>query len=82
MNIVLILNIYGGSLRSNDKAIRYRLHHKLGLLKLINNINGLIRNPTIILQFNKLIIVLIFYSHINLHIIIVGYLDLLMQMGL
>ena len=52
----IIKNIYGGSLklRSNDNAIRYRLHHKLGLLKLINNINGLIRNPTRILQLNKI----------------------------
>jgi len=52
----IIKNIYGGSLklRSNDNAIRYRLHHKSGLLKLIHNINGLIRNPSRILQLNKI----------------------------
>ena len=52
----IIKNNYGGSLklRSNANAIRYRLHHKSGLLKLIHNINGLIRNPTRILQLNKI----------------------------
>ena len=41
-----VKNIYGGSikLRSNAKALRYRLHHKEGLLKLISDVNGLIRN--------------------------------------
>lgn len=38
---------YGGSikLRSGSKSIRYRIHHKEGLIKLINGVNGLIRNP-------------------------------------
>lgn len=38
---------YGGSvkLRSGVKAVRYRLHHKTGLLALIADINGHIRNP-------------------------------------
>lgn len=51
-----IKNIYGGSikLRSGVKAIRYRLHHKLGLLSLINDVNGHIRNPKRLLQFSKL----------------------------
>ena len=51
-----IKQIYGGSvkLRSGVKAIRYRLHHKEGILLLINDLNGHIRNPIRILQFSKL----------------------------
>ena len=43
---------FGGSvkLRAGDNHLRYRLHHKAGLLKLIDCVNGLIRNPTRILQ--------------------------------
>ena len=52
----IIKNKYGGSikLRSNTNALRYRLHHKAGLLELINDVNGLIRNPNRIIQLNKL----------------------------
>lgn len=52
----IIKNIYGGSikLRSGANAIRYRLHHKLGLLNLINNINGEIRNSNRLIQLNKI----------------------------
>ena len=52
----IIKNRYGGSvkLRSGVKAVRYRLHHKEGLLKLINDINGHIRNPIRILQLHKI----------------------------
>ena len=52
----IIKNIYGGSLklRSGSNSLRYRLHHKSGLLNLINDVNGLIRNPTRIIQFNKI----------------------------
>lgn len=52
----IIKNIYGGSikLRSGARALRYRLHHKAGLLMLIDNINGLIRNPNRIIQLNKI----------------------------
>lgn len=51
-----IKQIYGGSvkLRSGVKAIRYRLHHKEGILFLINDINGLIRNPNRLAQLNKI----------------------------
>jgi hypothetical protein len=51
-----IKNIYGGSikLRSNAHALRYRLHHKSGLLKLIDNINGHIRNSNRLIQLNKI----------------------------
>ena len=52
----IVKNLYGGSLklRSNSNSIRYRLHHKSGLLSLINAVNGLIRNPTRIIQLNKI----------------------------
>jgi hypothetical protein len=47
-----IKNIYGGSIkiRSNTKTIRYRLHHKIGLINLINDINGKILVKNRILQ--------------------------------
>ena len=50
-----IKNVYGGSikLRSNAKALRYRLHNKEGLLNLINDVNGLIRNPNRLIQLNN-----------------------------
>ncbi|KAJ2996084.1 hypothetical protein HDV02_000184 [Globomyces sp. JEL0801] len=52
----IIKNYYGGSLklRSGSNSIRYRLHHKEGLLKLINDVNGHIRYPIRILQLNKI----------------------------
>lgn len=34
--------------------LRYRLHHKTGLLNLINAINGLIRNPIRVIQLSKI----------------------------
>ena len=51
-----IKNMYGGSikLRLGSNSIRYRLHHKLGLLALINNVNGHIRNPNRLIQLNKI----------------------------
>lgn len=49
-----VKNLYGGSikLRSGVSALRYRLHNKQGLLKLINDINGEIRNPIRLIQLN------------------------------
>jgi hypothetical protein len=46
---------YGGSIKSisGSNAFKYKLHHKKGLILLVNNINGLIRNPNKILQLNK-----------------------------
>ena len=46
---------FGGSVKllSGVKAVRYRLHHKKGLIDLINAINGEIRNPIRLLQLNK-----------------------------
>jgi hypothetical protein len=54
--LMIVKNKYGGSikLRSGSKSFRYRLHDKKGLLLLLNDVNGLIRNSTRLLQFNKL----------------------------
>ena len=53
-----VKNVYGGSikLRSNAKALRYRLHHKEVLLNVINDVNGLIRNSHRLVQLNKVCI--------------------------
>lgn len=47
---------YGGTIKpvSNANALKFKLRHKKGLITLINAINGLIRNPTRMLQMNKL----------------------------
>ena len=49
-----VKNVYGGSikLRSGVSALRYRLHNKQGLLNLINDVNGHIRNPIRLIQLN------------------------------
>jgi hypothetical protein len=54
----IVKNVYGGSLklRSNAKALRYRLHHKSGLLNLINDVNGHIRNAHRLVQLDKICI--------------------------
>ena len=39
---------------SGAKALRYKVRHKQGVLNFINAVNGLIRNPTRMLQLNKL----------------------------
>ena len=53
-----IKNVYGGSikLRSNANALRYRLHDKQGLLNLLYDVNGHIRNPNKLVQLNKICI--------------------------
>jgi len=50
----VVKNVYGGSikLRSGANALRYRLHNKEGLLNLINDVNGHIRNPHRLIQLN------------------------------
>jgi LAGLIDADG endonuclease len=47
---------YGGSIKSMSgaNASRYKLRHKKGIIDLINDVNGLIRNPIRLLQLNKL----------------------------
>ena len=52
----IIKNIYGGSikLRSGANALRYRLHHKSGLLELMGDVNGHIRNSNRLVQLDRL----------------------------
>lgn len=47
---------YGGSIKpvSNANAVRYKLRHKKGLILLLNDVNGHLRNPTRLLQMYKL----------------------------
>ena len=53
--LYMIKQIYGGSIKiKSDKRLAYKLHHKEGLLRLIDNINGFIRNPHRILELGKL----------------------------
>jgi hypothetical protein len=54
--LFLIKQKFGGSVKlySGDNYLRYRLHHKKGLLILIDKINGLLQNPTRILQLGKI----------------------------
>jgi len=54
--LYLIQHKYGGSIKqiSNANAFKYKLRNKIGLISLINDINGFIRNPTRLLQMNKL----------------------------
>ncbi len=39
---------------SGAKALKYKLQNEKGLVNLVNDINGLIRNPTRFLQISKL----------------------------
>ena len=54
--LYLIQQRYGGSVKqiSNANAFKYKLRNKDGLISILNDINGLIRNPTRLLQMNKL----------------------------
>ena len=54
--LYLIQHKYGGSVKqiSNAYAFKYKLRNKAGLIALINDVNGLIRNPARLLQMNKL----------------------------
>lgn len=54
--LYLIKQKFGGSvkLKSGVNWLRYRLHHKKGLLDLINAVNGEIRNPVRLLQLNNI----------------------------
>ncbi len=51
-----IKQAFGGSVKavSGTTHLRYRLHHKTGLINQINNINGEVRNPIRLLQFKRL----------------------------
>lgn len=52
-----VKQMFGGSLkaRAGVKAIRYRLHHRAGLIQLIRSINGLLRNHIRIAQLKKIL---------------------------
>ena len=54
--LYIIKQKFGGSikLRSGVNFLRYRMHHKKGMLDLINAVNGHIRNPIRLLQLNKI----------------------------
>jgi hypothetical protein len=54
--LFLIKNKFGGSIKikNNVNFLRYRLHHKEGIINMITSINGLIRNPIRILQLSRL----------------------------
>ena len=54
--LYLIKEKYGGSVKliAGNNHLRYRLHNKVGLLNLINGVNGLLRNPTRILQLGRI----------------------------
>jgi hypothetical protein len=47
---------FGGSVKvkQGQNWLRYRLHHKNGLLSLINSVNGLIRNPIRLIQLGNI----------------------------
>lgn len=54
--LYLVKQKFGGSvkIKSDIKWLRYRLHHKNGILLVIDAVNGLIRNPDRIIQLGKL----------------------------
>ena len=53
--LYIIKQKLGGSIKATNKNhIRYRLHHKIGLIKQIEMINGEIRNPIRLLQFQRI----------------------------
>ena len=47
---------YGGSVKqiAGSNAFKYKLSHPKGLINLINDVNGLIRNPIRMLQLNRI----------------------------
>jgi len=51
-----IKQAFGGAvqLRAGNNHLRYRLHNRVGLLKLIAAVNGHIRNPVRLAQLNKI----------------------------
>lgn len=51
-----VKHAFGGAiqLRAGNNHLRYRLHNRPGLLKLISAVNGYIRNPIRLSQLNKI----------------------------
>lgn len=54
--LYLIKHKYGGFIKeiSGSNALKYKLQNPKGLINLINDVNGLIRNPIRMLQLNKI----------------------------
>jgi len=54
--LMKIKDRYGGSVKpcSHAKAVRYRLHHLLGIVSVAKDLNGLPLNPVRIEQFKKI----------------------------
>lgn len=52
----IVKNVYGGSIKTlaGKNALRYCLRHKEGLLALIRDVNGEIRNSSRLIQLNKI----------------------------
>jgi len=57
--LYLIKQKFGGSVKlySGDNYLRYRLHHKKGLVYLIDKINALLQNPSRILQLGRICLI-------------------------
>ena len=53
----IIKNVYGGTIKlvTGKRALRYCLRHKEGFLALINDVNGLIRSSSRLMQLNKIL---------------------------
>jgi hypothetical protein len=44
---------FGGSIKEISSGLKYKLTHKQGLIQLVNSVNGLIRNPSKMLQLDR-----------------------------
>ena len=55
-SLYLIKHKYGGFVKeiAGSNALKYKLNNPKGLISLIKDVNGLIRNPTRLLQLNKI----------------------------
>lgn len=54
--LFIIKQKFAGSIKikSDVNWLRYRLHHKIGIISIVNAVNGLIRNPVRLLQMGKI----------------------------
>ena len=54
--LFLIKQKFGGSIKikSDVNWLRYRLDHKIGIISIVNAVNGLIRNPVRLLQIGRI----------------------------
>ena len=51
--LYILKHNFGGSIKEISSGLKYKLVHKAGLIKLVNSVNGLIRNPSRMLQLDK-----------------------------